>query len=192
VGEYTSKTFSPRRYEIWTMQSGWHNLPAINGLDQAAGREFAARDVAFAPGPDSVRLSLDIAPAWPAEAKVASWRREVTLDRRRREVVLAERFALREAREPVRLHFLAPLAPDLSTPGRVVLASAGTRTAAGAAAARAVLLYDDSRFTASVEEKALDDARLRTVWGERLYRLVLTARGRATKGAHRVVVRAVR
>jgi heparinase II/III-like protein len=190
VGEYTSRTFSSRRYEIWTMQSGWHNLPSINGLDQGAGREFAARDVAFTPGRDRVSFSLDIAPAWPAEAKIASWRRDVTLDRRKGEVVLAERFALREAREPVRLHFLTPLAPDVSTPGRIVLAAAPSST--GARVAHAVLLYDNRRFTVTVEEKALDDARLGAVWGERLYRLVLTARDRSRNGTHRVVVRAAR
>ena len=40
VGEYTAKTFGSRRYEIWTMQSSWHTLPAINGVDQAAGSTF--------------------------------------------------------------------------------------------------------------------------------------------------------
>jgi Heparinase II/III-like protein len=188
VGEYTSKTFGPQRYEIWTMQSGWHNLPAINGADQGAGREFRARDVAFAPGRDAVRFSLDIAPAYPAEARVEAWRREVTLDRRRREVVLAERFALGEAREPLRLHFLTPRAPDVSTPGRILLVR--TPGGRGGDAAGAVLLYDASRFTAVAEEKAIDDARLRPVWGERLHRIVLTSRSRAQRGTHRVVVRA--
>jgi hypothetical protein len=190
VGEYTSKTFSSRRYEIWTMQSGWHNLPAINGLDQGAGREFAARAVAFAPARDTVRFSLDIAPAYPPEAKVALWRREVTLDRKRREVVLAERFALGEAREPVRLHFLSPLSPDVSTPGRVVLGDGGASS--GGRRAPAVLLYDPRRFAAAVEEKPIDDARLQPVWGERLFRIVLTARDRALRGSHRVSVRAAR
>ena len=189
VGEYTSKTFSPRRYEIWTMQSGWHNLPAINGLDQGAGREFRAREVVFAPGRDAARFSLDIAPAYPPAAKVARWRREVTLDRKKREVVLAERFALGEAREPVRLHFLTPLAPDISTPGRVVLARPDRAPAAAGSAKSAVLLYDAGRFAAAAEEKALDDARLRPVWGERLYRIVLTARSLAAQGAHRVTIR---
>jgi hypothetical protein len=98
---------------------------------------------------------------WPAEANVASWRREVTLDRAKREVVLAERFAPGEAREPVRLHLLTPLAPDVSTPGRVTLARPATRRAPEAGAPPAVLLYDHGRFTARAEEKALDDARLR-------------------------------
>jgi hypothetical protein len=188
VEQYTSKTFSDRRYEIWTMQSAWHNLPVVNGVDQGAGAEFRARDVAFAPGRDAIRLSLDIAPAWPPEAKVARWRREVTLDRRKREVVLAEDYALGEAREGVRLHFVTPLAPDVSTPGRVGLARPGGTSVSGGA----TLLYDARRFAAGVEEKAVTDARLRPVWGERLYRVVLTARDRAPRGSHRIVVRAAR
>ena len=68
--EYTSKTFSPRRYEIWTMQSAWHNLPVVNGVDQQDGAAFRAREVVFTPGRDAVRFSLDIAPAYPPEAKL--------------------------------------------------------------------------------------------------------------------------
>ena len=70
-------------------------------------------------------------PPIPPEAKVTRWRREVTLDRRKREVVLAEDWALGESREPLRLHFVTPLAADVSTPGRVV-ALAPRRRAASA------------------------------------------------------------
>ena len=192
VEQYTSKTFSSRRYEIWTMQSAWHSLPAVNGLDQGAGAEFRAHQVAFAPGRDTVRFSLDIAPAYPPEAKVTRWRREVTLDRKKREVVLAEDYALGEAREGVRLHFVTPIAPDVSTPGCVALAGPGGGPASDGSVAGAVLLYDAGRFTASVEEKAVTDARLQPVWGNRLFRIVLTAREKVARGSHRLVVRAAR
>jgi hypothetical protein len=179
--EYTSRTFSARRYEIWTMQSGWHNLPAIGGHDQREGAAFRARDVAFAARPEAVRFSLDIAPAYPPEARVVRFRREVTLDRRRREVVLAEEYALGAASEPVRLHFLTPLTASLPAPGRVALS--------GAAVPAHLLEYDPRRFAASVETREVDDARLSAVWGERLQRVVLTARTAGVRGSHRIVVR---
>src|SRR5206468_3377505 len=47
VETYSAKTFSSQRYDIWTMQSAYHNLPTINGVMQAAGREFQAKDVSF-------------------------------------------------------------------------------------------------------------------------------------------------
>ena len=51
VGEYTAKTFSKQRYEIWTMQSDYHNLPRINGYSQHDGKQYAA--VWYSTGPAS-------------------------------------------------------------------------------------------------------------------------------------------
>jgi len=187
VGEYTSKTFGAQRYDIWTMQSSWHNLPTINGADQGAGAAFRARDVSFAASPSAVRFSVDLAPAWAAEAGVTRYRREVSLDRRRGEVVVAEDYALTACREPLLLRVLAAAEPDASAPGRVVLRPAGPPPSTPAGSL--VLLYDAGRFAASVEAKAIDDARLRPVWGERLFRITLTERTCAATGRHRVVVR---
>jgi hypothetical protein len=189
VEEYTSRTFGPRRYEIWTMQSAWHNLPTINGLDQKNGAEFRARDVAFSSRPEFVRLSLDIAPAYPPEAKVETWRREVTLDRRRREVVLAEEYAIGQVHESVQLHFLTPLQPDVSVPGRVVLTRSGGANVSAGGEAGHVLLYDARQFAAVVEARDITDWGMKRVWGPRLYRIVLTAHDRSTTGSHRIVVR---
>ena len=190
VGEYTAKTFSPRRYEIWTMQSGWHNLPAIGGADQRDGTVFRARDVAFVATPAAARLSLDLAPAYPDDAQVARFRREVTLDRRRSEIVLTEDYALGACREPLRLHFLVATEPDASTPGRVVLRPwSDERSPVGRPY---VLAYDARRFAASVEPKEIADARLSLVWGRTLYRVTLAARDCATRGRHRMVLAAAR
>ena len=187
VGEYTAKTFSAQRYDIWTMQSSWHSLPTVNGADQRAGAAFRARGVSFAASPAAVRLSLDIAPAWAADAGVTRYRREVTLDRRRGEIALAEDYALSACREPLRLHLLAAAEPDLSSPGRVVLRPGGTPTESGGPSY--VIDYDPARFTASVEAKEIADARLGPVWGERLFRITLTARACAPGGRHRLVLR---
>ena len=41
---YNQKTFSPQRYEIWCMQSDWHNLPVINGVSQKDGWQYKANN----------------------------------------------------------------------------------------------------------------------------------------------------
>ncbi len=74
---YTSQTFSSRRYEIWAMQSAFHNLPTVNGVMQAAGRAFAASNVAHTASQDSAELQLDISPAYPKAAGLTSWVRSV-------------------------------------------------------------------------------------------------------------------
>ncbi|MCX6624562.1 MAG: heparinase II/III family protein, partial [Acidobacteria bacterium] len=35
VETYSAKTFSAQRYDIWTMQSAWHNLPTVDGVMQS-------------------------------------------------------------------------------------------------------------------------------------------------------------
>jgi hypothetical protein len=79
--EYVAKTFSSRRYEIWTMQSGYHNLPVINGVDQKEGARFKARNSTFTANSKSAVFSTDIAGAYPEDAKVRSWIRSYTLNR---------------------------------------------------------------------------------------------------------------
>ncbi len=78
---YNAKTFSSSRYDIWTMQSAFHNLPTINGVMQKDGRQYAARDVHYRADDDSAVFSLDIAGAYPPEANVAQWTRTLRLDR---------------------------------------------------------------------------------------------------------------
>ena len=81
VETYSKKTFSPQRYEIWTMQSSWHNLPEFdpNGAayQQQPGAEFAAREVRVTDEKDGI--TMDLAPAYGAVPGLGSYRRRVQL-----------------------------------------------------------------------------------------------------------------
>jgi hypothetical protein len=79
--EYVAKTFSPRRYEIWTMQSGYHNLPVINGTDQMQGENYKAKNSSFTANARSAAFTTEIAGAYPEGAKIKSWIRTYTLNR---------------------------------------------------------------------------------------------------------------
>ncbi|MDO9340953.1 MAG: heparinase II/III family protein [Bacteroidales bacterium] len=91
--EYNSKTFSSRRYEIWTMQSGYHNLPFINGIEQKDGAGFKAKNSTFTAKAKAATFSTDIAGAYPREAKVKSWVRSYTLNRSK-SFVISDKFEL--------------------------------------------------------------------------------------------------
>ena len=170
VETYTAKTFSSRRYEIWTMQSGFHNLPTVNGVMQKNGRQFRARDVAYAAGGRRAVFSLDLAGAYPPEAKLRSWVRTITLNRGR-DVVVAERYELEEAREPIRLSLMSWRVPRVVGEGRLRL-----EDPEDAGAGKAVLVeYDAKKFKAEVETVSVEDERLRSSWGTSLYRILLTA-----------------
>lgn len=180
VETYTAKTFGNRRYEIWTMQSAYHNLPTVNGVMQREGRAFAARDVRYSADARRAVFSLDIAPAYPPEAKIRSWNRRLTLERGKR-IVLEDRYTLAAA-APVVLSLMSWRKPETAAVGRIRLEHPN-----GPDAARSVmLLYDGRRFEAEVETVVLTDERLRGSWGERLYRILLKTKVPARTGAFTV------
>jgi hypothetical protein len=64
---YSRKTFGSERHSIWTMQSGFHNVPIINGFQQEAGERFRARYVSCRQSEQGMFLEMDIAGAYPPQ-----------------------------------------------------------------------------------------------------------------------------
>jgi len=143
------------------MQSGYHNLPTIGSAMQAAGRQYAAQRVAYHADDKEARLEMEIAKAWPAEAEVDSWVRALRLDRTRNQVTVEDTFRLRKAVPRITLTLMTARQPE-TAPGEVRLGE--VRVA-----------FDPKVFTARPEEVRLEDARLRSTWGERLWRVLLVA-----------------
>lgn len=173
VEQYTSKTFSDRRYEIWTMKSSYHNLPVINGTDQLPDSDKAPRlpkSVEASIEDEQVRFSLDIAPTYPADAGIEAWVREYRFLRPSRgqaslEVCDLPRFSSDD--NAAELVFMTSKRPDIQ-PGGIFL-SAG--------AASVVLSFEQKQGCrvgeTRVEQIAIDDAKMSPVWGQMIYRILV-------------------
>ena len=72
---------------------------------QSDGRRFAASQVACRQDDTRAELTLNLAPAYPASAKVKSWIRTVTLVRDR-SVEIQDQYALSELVGNTALHFM--------------------------------------------------------------------------------------
>jgi len=183
VETYTAKTFSKDRYSIWTMQSAYHNLPTINGVMQKDGREYQASDTKFASDERSVRFSLDLAHAYPSDAKVRSWARTITLDRGK-DVVVNDRYELQELVKPFTLSLMTSCLPTAGKGGVVSLSQEvdGRKQTIS-------LLYDAAKFSASIEPIAIEDSRLKSSWGEKIYRILLTSRERVSSSEYSITLK---
>ena len=182
VENYTAKTFSSNRYDIWTMQSQYHNLPTINGVQQAAGREYHAENPQFSSTASKVSFSLDIAGAYPANAMVRSWHRRITLYRAKK-LVLDENYVLTQCKEPVRLNIMTAFSTDLSKDGRIILRDKNNESL------MYELIYDPAKLLVSAEDKEITDDRLLPVWGNHLTRLVFTVKNKSLKGQYQLILR---
>ncbi len=171
VETYTAKTFSSQRYEIWTMQSAYHNLPTVNGVMQREGAQYRASDVNYRADDAKVVFNLDISGAYPPEAKLKSWKRSLTLNRGR-SVIIEDRYELAEAMQPVRLSFMSWRKPELIAPGTLRLHNPeGLEDLSPLS-----LGFDPDQFTVIIEELQVLDSRLQASWGDYVYRILLTAK----------------
>lgn len=161
VGEYTAKTFSDDRYSIWTMQSQYHNLPQINGIDQKDGKEYAAKVVSHKDG----QLTLDIAGAYPVEAAVKSWKRTVLA--MKSGISMTEDYELSEYRQPTCL-MLMTLDPE----------------------ALQRIHFDANQLSATIEDISDKlDPLLQHMWGQKMYRIILTVKSTKTKNKIKYTIR---
>ncbi len=78
VESYTAKTFSSDRYDIWTMQSDFHNLPTLNGKMQLPGSLYRATDISQQLGIDESFISMNLIHAYPELNSITDYYREVT------------------------------------------------------------------------------------------------------------------
>lgn len=180
VEEYSAKTFSDRRYEIWTMQSGYHSVPTLNGRMQHNGSRYRAVEASYSAGDEVTQLTLNIAPAYEPEAGIVSWTRTCRMVRHPgTSVELEESYSFAKAEAAgFTLNFMSCCMPDIGTEGLVVLSRNGS--------AALQMEYDAGQFTADVDLIALEDKKLRNSWGDCLYRIVLTPVQPKQTGSHLV------
>jgi hypothetical protein len=171
VETYTAKTFSDRRYEIWTMQSGYHNLPTINGIPQKEGGQYRAANVRYEADDAKAEFGLDLHNAYPEEAAVRFWRRTITLNRGG-SVEVRDRYELEEARQALQMTLMSWRRPVWSAAGTIRLENPSELPDAAAV----VIRFDDNTFLLDIEDIPIEDARLQASWGERVYRILLTAK----------------
>lgn len=166
VGTYTSKTFSAQRYELWNVQSAWHNTPSINGFDQKNGRSFHAKDFKFTPAKTRYTLSLDIASAYPQQAGINYWKREFNFFPQSNRLRITESYALKQFLKASTLHLICAKEPSIKN-NKVILGDSGYE-----------IVFDPTQLIVTAEQKEMDDPRIRQIWGAKIYRLNLQIRSK--------------
>ena len=169
VGTYSAKTFSSRRYEIWTMQSGYHNLPTIDGVQQYPGRAAAARNLSYHADDGHAELSLDLAGAYPVTAGITSWLRTVTLVRDEC-VEVRDAFQFQHAPESLEWSFVSACEPILREDGVELLAPDGQGGDAPRAS-RGLLSATGVELVPTIEPVVLGDSRLEASWAGGLWHI---------------------
>ncbi|MFO7611173.1 MAG: heparinase II/III family protein [Clostridia bacterium] len=159
---YTQKTFSPQRYEIWTNQSQWHNVPEVNGVGQSCGYEYKASNTVFKDYGKMSMFSMDIQEAYPREAGIIRWHRSFSLDDNTGTIKVTDEYKLSSETNMIRLTILSRPRPVING-NEIMLEASGSR----------MLISAGNNVRASFEEASMDDEKLLNDWGGMLYRISL-------------------
>lgn len=174
VGTYTRETFGAGRYEIWSMQCDWHNLPMPGGVPQLFGAGFRARNVACDERKGT--FSLDLTGAYPEMADLRSLTRSYRLAMKDTpSLAITDSYHLDRRHGPDIEHFLVQgevILPGGTFQGRKVEEGSLVIVCADGLAVR--MTYPRT-LHASVEVRKLDDPRFSSVWGPSLRRISLTS-----------------
>lgn len=166
VESYTKKTFSPQRYEIWTMQSQYHNLPTFGGVMEADGERFGAKAVEYELGPEKSWISMELAGAYK-ECGVTSYVRIACLEKGGC-IRITDRWEGSVRTEDVVLSLMTCEKPKIvREPGgfRMIVANGGVCRITGGAGP-------------TTEEIPITDPRLKTAWKHSVFRTLVVFGGR--------------
>ncbi len=192
VESYTLKTFSPKRYEIWTMQSDYHNLPSINGLMQKNGAEYKATGIHTAFENNMASIEMDIASAYPDKGYVRHYRRSVILEKGKH-ITLTDEVIPGSGKADIILNLITCEKPFVhSNLGNIVDNSTNNVSKNAGNNADTVIHNTDCTIeigslghvtllggisAVEIESFPITDPRLQTAWKHEIYRIRITLAG---------------
>ncbi|MCR4939460.1 MAG: heparinase II/III-family protein [Treponemataceae bacterium] len=191
VETYSKKTFSPDRYEIWTMQSLFHNVTNFcrqnsegkQLFQQLPGKEYKAEVLAYKAEPDGMSISMELKDAYDSRAGVGSYVRQI-IHAPDSGLIVTDRVAATAGTQPF-LCLMTAVKPELvqKEAGKLVFslstatANAKSQGNAGPQKRGEIPLKAEIRLTGSdldaftCEEYPVTDPRLQQSWSGSLYRL---------------------
>ena len=177
--EYTAKTFSSKRYEIWTMQSGYHNVPVINGAEQKDGAMFKAKNTSFTSNSSSATFSTDIAGSYPESAFVKSWIRSYTLNRGK-SFTISDKYELSSSGKRTGSNLITYCKVSEVKPGVLKFEGDGFNL---------TMSYNPAKVNAVIEYIEVTDKLLKRYWPNGVTRVKLEFKSIGMKGENNVIFR---
>ena len=176
---YVALTFSSRRYEIWTMQSQYHNLPKINGIEQMQGRQYEAKNTTFSISGNKVVFSTDISGAYTKEAGVEKWVRNYRLDRGKK-FTISDNYELSElGNDPSTMNFISSCKVTEVATG--VLRLEGNDFTLE-------MKYNPGSVSPVIDFNEVTDTKLQNYWPDGITRIIFTVINPGLKGKNQIEI----
>ena len=160
VGNYTRQHWGPTRYEVFSERTAYHNLPMVNGSEEAEGEQYRARSMSCSAEGCCSRAEIEFGGAYPAGSGIVSWNREYILCRG--DGVYVQESAQFDRPSRIEFHFITPHQPKETADGILF---------------GEVLLCSSLSYSGIVCEMLDLDSKLSHSWENGLWRLTVTFDG---------------
>lgn len=127
---YTRDYFGENRYEYLAARTLGHSLPIVNGREQAAGPQYAAKVLSLEQADERVEFSMELSACYPRDAHCTDLVRSFVFDKKRGllrvkdfyEIVLRESFETSVIAEaPIEIQDRVAIIPSTRPGGRTLL-----------------------------------------------------------------------
>ena len=180
--DYTAKTFSPQRFELWYLQSAYHNLPTVNGVMQHDGKEYRADHVQYQNMDNLTELSMNIQDAYPKDSGIIDWKRSIRMVRAlETSIEIEDDFHLYSPTKDISFTLMTTSESQNIKDGLFALEYAPNK--------RVLAEYDPEQLTVSCERIDITDRRLKSNWGDTVYRVLLSLNQPLGEGKVKLILR---
>ncbi len=179
---YTAKVWGPQRYEVWILQSGWHNCAKLGGFDQHDGDQYRAQVISCEMDEQKAALALQLKGAYEAEAGIESYVRTLTMDKEHAVWTVTDDVKMADPSE-IEFHFITVRKPSVRGGAVTIPVDDGHE---------AEMTFDAEKLDCAVEEWDLtqETTEKDQEWGSKTaYRIHLTAKGMKTECRSEVSIR---
>lgn len=139
--------------ERFNIRSKYHNVPIINGKEQALGKDATATEVNF--DIKEQTFSANLAKAYPESAGVLEWKRTAKLNKN--EAFFVEEYKLSEYKDISSLNYLTRGEVKIMNNNDVFFVLDNKRIK---------LEFDKSKLEPTIETLAIPDTRIAGLWGK--------------------------
>ena len=179
-GNYTARTFSSKRYELWFTRSEYHNLPIINGIGQKEGRAFEAKDVKETIHAKEASLSLNLAAAYPETAGIQQWIRKTSLNREKESVDISDEYLLKSPATSLEQIFMTVCKVDSIGVGQLQFTAVNGK--------KLLLKFDSKNWKVVLDTPSFEGMEYESFnskWdGKKITRVILQHKKPGAKGKH--------
>jgi len=122
--EYTKDFFRENRYQYLAARTLGHSLPIVNGREQAAGPQYAAKVISYELAATHAEFSVDLAQCYPSDAHCSELIRSFYFDKIKGSLRIKEFFDL-SVHQSFETSVLTEEHVEMSGPAAVIHAKAG-------------------------------------------------------------------